>query len=221
MSKHLATCEMRPPVSPRVKPDLGRQYKALCDETDSRVMNSVLMPLTKTRRLRFDMDSLDKDLEPGMLHFLGTCPLMLKVSLWSSLVKLEDVQALQQSGKAEDANLLHASILSFNERIHKFKKENPNAPIGANARCPGPLSLDSYSNERLVKAVSLNLTKSKVLTELTICGINMSLTAAEQLNEGLMKARSLKKLTINFSVNRRELLVLLMPSLTNPEILPI
>jgi hypothetical protein len=36
------------------------------------------------------------------------------------------------------------------------------------------------------------------LRELTICGINLSLSSAEALNSGLMKANVLKKLRLNF-----------------------
>lgn len=49
----------------------------------------------------------------------------------------------------------------------------------------------------------------------------MSLSSAEKFNRGLLNASGLKKLRLNFCLNRRELLVALMPSLTNPELVPL
>jgi len=77
-----------------------------------------------------------------------------------------------------------------------------------------PLSIDSYQNFKLIKAIALNFTNSKLITEIVICGLNMSLATAKKLNKGLLEAKSLKKLRINFSLFKRELIYALMPALT-------
>ena len=78
--------------------------------------------------------------------------------------------------------MLHGSLVSFHEKISKFKWDHPNPPTSSNVRGRELLSLDCYFNERLVKAISINLSKTKILSELTICGLNLSLTSAETFN---------------------------------------
>lgn len=78
--------------------------------------------------------------------------------------------------------MLHGSLVSFHEKIAKFKRDHPNPPTSSNVRGRELLSLDCYFNERLIKAISLNLAKTKILTELIICGLNLSHSSAETFN---------------------------------------
>lgn len=73
----------------------------------------------------------------------------------------------------------------------------------------------------MIKSIAVNLSKSTALTELTICGIHFSTSTAELLNSGLLKSASLKKLRLNFCLSRPELLVKLMPALSNPTKVPL
>lgn len=73
----------------------------------------------------------------------------------------------------------------------------------------------------MIKAIANNLILSNTLTQLCICGLNMSLAAAKLLNSGLLSASSLKKLRINFCLYRKELLQALIPALTTPALCPI
>ena len=116
---------------------------------------------------------------------------------------------------------MHSSIASFFQRIQKFKKEHPSPPISTNLRGTELLSLDHYQNIKIVKAISSNLFLSNTITELTVCGINLSLTSAKQLNNGLLGASSLQKLRINFCLYKKELLQALIPALTSPALCPI
>jgi hypothetical protein len=130
--------------------------------------------LNKEQQIKTDVDQIAKDVEVGLYKFLGQCDQIKEIKLWSSLVKWEDVQALLETEKPEEANLMHASILSFNERINKFRKECQAPPPIASTRSEGfPLSIDAWCNKHLINAVSLNLMKSTCLTEVVICGLNL------------------------------------------------
>jgi len=90
------------------------------------------------------MDSLFDGMENGMFKFMNSSDRIQKISIWSSLVKIEDVDQLRSSTNIEDSNLLHSSIASFFQRIQKFKKEHPAPPISTNLRGTEHLSLDHY-----------------------------------------------------------------------------
>lgn len=80
------------------------------------------------------MDSLITEMEAGINRFITHCPLVESIITWSSLLKIEDVDELLTSTAPADANLVHGSVLSFYERIHKFKKEQPLPPTSSNVR---------------------------------------------------------------------------------------
>jgi len=107
---------------------------------------------------------------------------------------------LLRSTKEEQANLVHAAVKSFYDKIAQFKKEHPRAPTSQNDRGLVPLSLTNYHNDRMVKAIAMNCVKSSVLNELTICGMNLSPVGADYLNRGLLNASGLKKLRLNFCI---------------------
>jgi len=48
--------------------------------------------------------------------------------MWSSLVTLEDLDHLFKSEKTKEANLVHATIQSFYDKILEFKISNPKPP---------------------------------------------------------------------------------------------
>jgi hypothetical protein len=56
-------------------------------------------------------------MEIGMFKFIGTSDRIQNISLWSSLVKIEDVDQLRAAKANDDSNLLHSSIASFFQRI--------------------------------------------------------------------------------------------------------
>ena len=51
--------------------------------------------------------------------------------------------------------------------------------------------------------------------------MNLSVQAAENLNRGLLRASSLKKLRLNLCIHKREILLKIMPALTQPGKLPL
>jgi hypothetical protein len=77
--------------------------------------------------------------------------------MWSSLLRIEEVDELLSSTNPEDSNMVHGSILSFFERVQKFKKEHPSPPTSSNVRGFELLSLDCYFNERFIKSIGFNL----------------------------------------------------------------
>jgi hypothetical protein len=111
--------------------------------------------------------------------------------------------------------------LDFWEKIQKFKKDNPVAPSSLHARASQYLSLDCFFNQKLIKSICTNFSKSKVLTELNICGMNLSKESCEILSQGLLTAKFLTKLNLNFCLPKRDCLLALMPALCSPDIVPI
>ena len=193
--------------------DLVKAYKAAADEVGNRVQNTVAIKL-KEGILRFDMDSLMTEMEAGMNRFIQVCPQLKQIAAWSSLTRIEDVDELLASNRQEDANLLHSSVLSFYQRVSKFKQENPNPPTSSNVRGLQLLSLDCYFNERLIRAIGQNLAKSTQLNELTLIGVHFSPAALGILNDGLLKSASLRKLRMNYCFSRPELLMKIFPALS-------
>jgi Leucine-rich repeat (LRR) protein len=117
--------------------------------------------------------------------------------------------------------LLHASVISFYEKCTAFKQECPVAPAKGQQKPGIPLSIDLHSNARLMKGLCINLSKTKSLTELTLCGISLSKDSITDLSNGLFLASSLKILRINFCVQKRSTLLKLMPALSNPSVVPL
>lgn len=78
-----------------------------------------------------------------------------------------------------------------------------------------------HSNERLIKSISQNLSKTKALQELVLCGIHMNKTSVQLLVSGLEKAKCLNKLMIHFCISKRDTLTKLIPVLSNPNLVPI
>lgn len=76
-------------------------------------------------------------------------------------------------------------------------------------------------NEKLVKSIARNLSRSNSLVELTIVGINLSVASAEQLNQGILKSPKLSKLRLNFCLLRKELVYALLPSFCSPTLVPL
>lgn len=146
----------------------------MCAANDSQILNSQQSLLNKESTIKTDVDLITKEVEIGIFKFLSQCDQIKQIKLWSSLVKLEDVQALLKTEVPEEANLLHASILSFYEKIKKFRKECTAPPPIASTRSEGfPFSIDAWCNKHLINAVSLNLMKSSSLSEVVICGLNL------------------------------------------------
>jgi hypothetical protein len=63
------------------------------------------------------MDALFDGMESGMQKFISTNDQIKAISLWSSLVKVEDVDQLRHSKSSDDSNMLHSSLASFFQRI--------------------------------------------------------------------------------------------------------
>lgn len=112
---------------------MAKAYKTAADEVGNRTQNTVAMKL-REGILRFDMDSLMTEMEAGMNRFIQVCPQLKQIAAWSSLTRIEDVDELLASNRSEDGNLLHSSVLSFYQRVAKFKTENPNPPTSSNVR---------------------------------------------------------------------------------------
>lgn len=194
----MPSCELKQPV-PEPKQDLARAYKAAVDRERSFLYNPLIPLLQSKKTVSFDMDLLNS-CEPGINKFVAECHDILKIQVWSSLVALEDVDALRQSKDVSQANLLHASVVSFYEKCTAFKRECPVAPAKGQQKPGIPLSIDLHSNARLIKGLCLNLSKTKSLTELTLCGISLSKDSIANLGNGLFQASSLKILRINFCI---------------------
>ena len=132
------------------------------------------------------------------------------------MLKIEEVDELKSSVLPEDTNFLHSSIVSFYDQLAKFKKDHPSAPASSHIRFSQKQSIDLYFNEKMIKSIGVNASKSRVLQEIAICGCNFSLGSVQKLNAGILKCPQLKRLRLNFCLNRQELLSELTPALTSP-----
>jgi len=103
-----------------------------------------MITLSNENSLALDMDSLFDSMENGMFKFITASDQIKTISIWSSLVKIEDVDELRCSKAVDDSNLLHSSIGSFFQRIQKFKKEHPSPPLSTSLRGTENLSIDHY-----------------------------------------------------------------------------
>lgn len=68
------------------------------------------------------MDSLNSKMQIGMEKFIYKCKKIKKIETWSSLVTLQDLNELLRSTKMKEANLVHATVQSFCEKIAEFKQ---------------------------------------------------------------------------------------------------
>jgi hypothetical protein len=92
-SSHLPFCELRQPVT-EPRQDLARVYKAVVERERSLIYNP-LIPLLQTKKtVSFDIDLLNT-CEPGVNKFIAECRDIHKIQMWSSLVALQDVDALR------------------------------------------------------------------------------------------------------------------------------
>jgi hypothetical protein len=98
-------------------------------EAGCRPLSILIATLNERRDLMFNMDSLTSEFMNGLTKFISSGPKINKLSMWSSLLKIEDVDDLLISKSSEYTNLIHTSTTSFYERINKFKKENTTAPF--------------------------------------------------------------------------------------------
>jgi len=86
------------------------------------------------QHLSFDMDALINRMELAMQKFITKCRKIKRITMWSSLVTLEDLDELLKSAKTKEANLVHATIQSFYDKILEFKLSNPKPPPSINER---------------------------------------------------------------------------------------
>ena len=107
------------------------------------------------------MDALINRMEFAMNKFITKCRKIKKISTWSSLVTLADLDELLKSKKTKDANLVHATIQSFYDKTIEFKLSHPKPPTNMNERGTALLSLNDYFNDSFAKAMSMNLFGSK------------------------------------------------------------
>lgn len=116
--RHLANCELKQEKSTQNTPtqhrlDLGKVYKKAADEVGNRIQQGLVQRLNDKRVLKFDMDSMFVEMEAGINKFISVCFHLESIITWSSMLKIDDVDELLMSTKPQDANLVHASILSF------------------------------------------------------------------------------------------------------------
>jgi hypothetical protein len=107
------------------------------------------------------MDALINRMEFAMNKFVTKCRKIKKITTWSSLVALTDLDELLKSKKTKEANLVHATIQSFYDKIIEFKLSYPKPPTNMNDRGTALLSLNDYFNDSFAKAISTNLFYSK------------------------------------------------------------
>ena len=127
MTQHLNTCELKPLVASKPH-DVVKLYRLLVQESKGRSFAPLLQQLESKCKIRFDMDQLGAECEEGVFKLLHACDKIKAVEAWSSLVKISDVDNLRTSKTPEEANLLHAAVMSFYSRISKFRKEHPGEP---------------------------------------------------------------------------------------------
>lgn len=132
------------------------------------------------------------------------------------MLKLDEVNELLQSTEEKDSNYIHSSMNSFIDKM--TTKQSSRSQSASKQQM---LSMDASQNEKLVKSIAKNLSRSNSLLELTIVGINLSKSAAEYLNHGILKSPKLTKLRLNFCLFKKELVLALMPAFCSPSKVPI
>ena len=77
------------------------------------------------------MDCMINNMETSMEKYIAKCLRFKKLTIWSNLVKLEDVDELFAGTDPEHGNMIHAAVQSFFDKIAQFKKEFPKAPTNS------------------------------------------------------------------------------------------
>lgn len=140
-------------------------------------------------------------------------------TIYSSLLKVDDIDKLLRGTK--NGEKVESKVQSFYDKSYRFRKDNPVPSSSINLKGSGLMSLDCWFNEKIVRSICTNFNKSKVLTELTICGMNLSKESCEALNSGLLSTGYIRKLRLNFCLPKRKYLLALMPALCSPDTVPI
>jgi hypothetical protein len=73
-------------------------------------MTTSVFKLSESRILKFEMDSLTSEIEPGINKFIMQCFLIEKITTWSALLKLDEVDELLASNKPENSNIVHSQV---------------------------------------------------------------------------------------------------------------
>lgn len=63
-------------------------------EAGCRPLSVLIATLNERRELKFNMDSLTSEFINGLIKFISSGPKINKFSMWSSLLKIEDVDDL-------------------------------------------------------------------------------------------------------------------------------
>lgn len=160
--KHGPKCELRHFRSTllardKSKQELGKVYRQVSEETSGRYLGSLIANLNDRQTLKFDMDVMTGDLDSGVNVFLAKCHQIKSIITYSSLLKYEEVNELMSSTRPEDVNMVHSSIVSFYDHLTKFQAKHPTPPASSHVRYNPLQSVDCYYNEKLMKAISINL----------------------------------------------------------------
>lgn len=160
--KHGPKCELRHFHSSvltrdKSKQELGKVYRQTSEETSGRYLGSLIPNLNDRQTLKFDMDVMTGDLDAGVNVFIAKCHQIKTIITYSSLLKYEEVNELMSSTRPEDVNMVHSSVVSFYDHLAKFYAKHPTPPASSHVRYNPLQSVDCYYNEKLLKAIAMNL----------------------------------------------------------------
>ena len=105
--------------------------------------------------------------------------------IWSSYTRLPDVDGMIKSQRDDFMEYLRVAVKHFFTKIKIEAKIEPRAP--QSVRPFRKFSVDIIDNSKLMNSIEKNLSHTKSLQELTLCGFRMNEASAKKLNDGVMK----------------------------------
>lgn len=126
------------------------------------------------------------------------------MKFWSSYTRLDDVDGMLKSQREDYNEYVRSAVKQYFLKINIESKIEPKAP--QSVRSVRKLSIDAFENIKLMKSICTNLSRTRALQELTLCGFRLTEPNATKLNQGLLACKSVKKLRLNFCIHSREIM---------------
>ena len=126
-------------------------YKQCAIKTQMKIHPAVIACLRHSGTLEIDMDCLADRQELPVFRFLSKATDLTKITFWSSLTKLEDVDYMMKANNPAYSEYIKSSVRQFYLKINMEAQVEPSGPTSVRSR--RQLSLDIWENARLMKAI--------------------------------------------------------------------
>ena len=165
---------------------LVQLYKMCALKSMQKIHPAVIYPLKYNCELALDMDSLTDNQEQSLIDFVAKATNGLQsMRIWSSYTRLPDVDGMIKSQRDDFMEYLRVAVKHFFTKIKIQAKIEPRAPQSVQPF--RKFSVDIIENTKLMNSIERNLSHTKTLHDLTLCGFRMNEASAKKLNDGVMK----------------------------------